>query len=121
MSERTEGRHVGEFLVSEGNGSISRETVTILSGQNLEAGAILGKVTASGKYRELNPAGIDGSETAVAILYGNIDASTADTEGVAIVRLAEINANELVWPDGITSPQKATALGQLAFLDIIAR
>ena len=45
----------------------------------------------------------------------------ADAEGVAIVRLAEVNAAELLWHGGITAGQKTTALGQLAALDIIAR
>jgi hypothetical protein len=40
---------------------------------------------------------------------------------VAVVRLAEVNAAELVWPSGITAPQQTTALGQLRALTIIAR
>jgi hypothetical protein len=50
MAELSEGRYAGEFVVSEGNGSISRESITVLSGQNLGAAAVLGKITASGKY-----------------------------------------------------------------------
>lgn len=121
MPELTESRHAGEFLVSQGNGSISRETVTILSGQNLEAGAVLGQVTASGKFVALDPAGLDGSESATAILHNAVDASAGDAEGVAVVRMAEVNAAELVWPAGITGPEQTTALGQLAALNIIAR
>ena len=41
----SEGSHAGEFLLSEANGTKSRENVTLLSGQNLKAGAVLGKVT----------------------------------------------------------------------------
>jgi hypothetical protein len=121
MPVLNEGRYAGEFLVSEGNGRISRETITILSGQNLSTAAVLGKVTASGKYKVLDPAAVDGSEVAAGILYDAIDASAADAEGVAIVRLAEVNAAELVWPAGITGPEQTTALGELAALDIIAR
>jgi hypothetical protein len=121
MPELIEGRHAGEFLVSEGNGRISRETITVLSGQTLSAGAVLGKVTASGKYKVLAPAADDGSEVAAAILYGAVDASAGDAEGVAIVRLAEVNAAELVWPDAIEPAERATALGELALLSIIAR
>jgi Bacteriophage lambda head decoration protein D len=119
MPELQEGRYAGEFVVSEGDGKISRETITVLSGETLEAGAVLGKVTASGKYKVLDPAAVDGSEAAAGILYD--DASAADAEGVAIVRLAEVNAAELVWPAGITGPEQTTALGELAALNIIAR
>jgi hypothetical protein len=44
MATLIEGKHAGEFLVSEGNGWISREAVTILSGQNLAAGTVLGQI-----------------------------------------------------------------------------
>jgi hypothetical protein len=121
MPELLEGRHAGEFIVAEGNGTISRETVTVLSGEVLDAGAVLGRVTASGKYKELDPAGADGSEAAAAILYDAVDASAADAEGVAVVRLAEVHGEELVWPDGITAGERTTALGELAALTIIAR
>jgi Bacteriophage lambda head decoration protein D len=121
MPELQEGRYAGEFVVSEGNGKISRETVTVLSGETLEAGAVLGKVTASGKYKALDPAAVDGSEAAAGILYDTVDASAADAEGVVVVRLAEVNAAELIWPDGITAPEQTAALGELAALTIIAR
>ena len=121
MPELSECRYAGEFIVSEGNGRISRETITVLSGETLQAAAVLGRVTVSGKYKALDPAAVDGSEVATGILYDAVDASAADTEGVAIVRLAEVNAAELVWPDGITGPEQTTALGELAALNIIAR
>ena len=79
------------------------------------------KVTASGKYKALDPAASDGSQTAAGVLYDAVDATAADAEGVAILRLAEVNAAELVWPAGITGGQKSTALGQLAAINIIAR
>jgi hypothetical protein len=121
MPVLNEGRYAGEFIVSEGNGRISRETITVLSGQNLQAAAVLGKITASGKYKVLEPAAVDGSEVAAGILYDAVDASAADAEGVAVVRMAEVNAAELVWPEGITGGEQTTALGELAALTIIAR
>ena len=51
----------------------------------------------------LDPAAVDGSEAAAGIPYDAVDASAADAEGVAIVRLAEVNAAELVWPARITA------------------
>lgn len=44
MTELTEEQHAGEFIVTEANGSLSRESATVLSGQNLKAGHVLGKV-----------------------------------------------------------------------------
>lgn len=51
MPEVTEGQHKAEFIVTEANGSLSRETITILEGQSLLPGHVLRKVevgTASG-------------------------------------------------------------------------
>ena len=57
--------------------------VTIVSGQNLIRGTILGRVTTTGKYTEWNPNASDGSQTARAILAEDVDASTGDEKGVA--------------------------------------
>ena len=45
MPTYTEDRHAEEAVASEANGTRARETVTILSGQNLKAGAVMGRVT----------------------------------------------------------------------------
>ena len=44
MSVLTEGQHAGEFIVSEANGHLSREALTVLSGQTLVAGDVMGRV-----------------------------------------------------------------------------
>ena len=40
----SEGQHAGEFILSEAPGNISRESITVLSGQTLEAGEVVGRV-----------------------------------------------------------------------------
>jgi hypothetical protein len=213
MPTLTEGQHKAEFIVSEANGDLSRETVTVLMGQNLQAGHVVGKVTvgtvsaaaASGntgngtigtlsagtgakpgvyqavciepatnsgtfnvedpdgvsighavvgsafagavgftiadgatdfaagdrflitvaegsdKYKEYNPANTDGSQVPAGLLLDNVDATDADQTSVAVVREAEVNANELVWFSGATDNQKSAALAQLKDKHIIAR
>lgn len=133
MSILTEGRHRGEFLVSEANGYRSRETGTLKSGENLPAGRVLGQITATAKFVELDPSAGDGSEVAAGILYDNVDASAADTECVVIARDAEVrdgtgltnelgtNFDGISWPSGITDPQKAQATSELAGLGIVIR
>ena len=44
MVTLTEDYRAGAAIVSEGNGLISRDRVTVLSGQNLKANAVLGRV-----------------------------------------------------------------------------
>jgi len=45
MAEIIEGPYKSEFLVTEAEGTLSRETITVLAGQNLKPGHVLGKVT----------------------------------------------------------------------------
>lgn len=74
-----------------------------------------------GEYSELAPAASDGTETASAVLFDAVDASTAEQDAVVSKRVTVVNQAELVWPTGITEAQKATALGQLKTAGIIAR
>jgi len=215
MTTLTEGQHAGEFMVSEANGSRSRETKTLILGQNLSAGAVLGEITksgsatsaadagntgngamgavtvsaganvgdyvlsvvataanagafevenpdgvnigtgdvaaafsdgglaftladgatdfavgdrfiitvvaGSGKYTEYNPTNTDGSETAVAVLYDNVDASAADVDCVIIAREAEVASSSLQWFTGATANQIITGKAELSVATIIAR
>ena len=121
MNEQTEKNRTGDFLLSEGNGSYSRENIVVASGQNLQAGTVLSTVTASGEATALAPAGDDGSEVATGILWANTNATDADTAAVAIQRAAEVKADALIWPAGITAPQKTTAIAQLSELGIVLR
>jgi hypothetical protein len=216
MTAKTEDLHAGNFLASEGPGLRARDPITVLSGQNLKAGAVLGKVTeagatgaavagntgngtitvtgalqdatakpgvyraiviepganlgtfevegpdgimlgtgvvgtqktfggvqftindgatdfvsgdsftitvaaGSGKYKEYNPANIDGSQTAVAVLFDAVDATSADKPGVGIVRSAEVTSSVLQWFAGASAGQKTTGLAQLALAGIIGR
>lgn len=116
------------YLVSEANGTRSREVVTIAQGQNLLPGAVLGKVTATGKYVAVDPANgsgeggtPDGSQTAVAVLFAAVDTTAAEKPGVITARDAEVAAHALAWPAGMTEPQKTAALAQLAAVGIVAR
>jgi len=114
MSVLTEATHAGEFLLSEGNGRISRESVTVASGQNLVAGTVIGTITASGKVAAYDNTAVDGTATATGILWDAVNATAADRPGAAIVRLAEVNGALLTGND-------AAGTADLAALNIIVR
>jgi hypothetical protein len=107
----------GEFLVREPYGDVLREQLVLIAGQNLKAGTVLGKITASGKYTILAPAASDGSQTAAAILFAETNA-VADTRTTMVTKHAAVNSNLLTFPGGITAPQRVTALDNLAAVDI---
>lgn len=74
-----------------------------------------------GEYGVFDPDASDGTETAAAILYDAVDASSAEQDCVVTKRATVVNEAELVWKTGTTEVQKATALATLAGLGIIAR
>lgn len=75
----------------------------------------------SGKYKPFDPANVDGSQVPSAILFASKDVTIADKPCAVVVRLAEVNASELVWPMGMSGPAIAAALAQLKALTIIPR
>jgi hypothetical protein len=73
------------------------------------------------KYVGYDQDGTDGREVAAAISYDNYDATLADVKGVAVVRDAEVNGYDLLWPADIEAGEQAVAEAQLAELGIIVR
>jgi hypothetical protein len=115
MKPRDEG-----FLISEANGSLSREAVTAnIADTAIPAGTVMH----------------DGGETGwVAVQGGSDPRPSADgillrysygVENAVIARDAEVDGSLLVWnPVGsteLTDPQKATAIAQLEALGIVVR
>ena len=101
----------------------SRDTITLLSGQNLISGTVLAKLTSGGKAVEFD-AGASagaGSDTAIGILYVDTDATDGDVLCTYISRDAVIDADGLTWAANISGGQKTTALATLKGLGIIAR
>ena len=104
----TEGRHTGGFLVWEALRDYCREVVTITGGV-LEPGTVLGRITASGKYAAHDPAALDGTETAVGVLWGRADASGGDVPAVAVIRgPAIVNRHDIVFA-GVPSVTEISA------------
>lgn len=116
----TEGIRALEVVLSD-FGPISRDKAVLLAGQTLIAGTVLGRITDSGKYALHDPDATDGSQTAAAVLLVDCTASGADATALILARLAEVKSALLTFKSGITAPQKAAALADLAGKNIIAR
>lgn len=123
MTAFTEGRHAGEFLVYKEEFDYSVETLTIASGAGkLSAGTVLGRVTASGKLVAYANGASDGSQTAVGVLWDNVDATSADVKAVVVVRgPAAVVASRLVWDASNGPSDKTAGLADLAAIGIISR
>lgn len=126
MTKFTEGRHPGEFLLSEANFHRSRGKVTIASGSGVFApGTVIGKITSGGKFApspNAETAGIEGAETALAVtIYGG-DATSADVEVAVIERDAEVKGFALAYASSVDNDtKKGTKATQLRAVGIIVR
>lgn len=119
--ELTQSPRAGDFILSLANGTRSLENAILASGVIAVAGEVLGKVTATGKYKKHDPAGLDGTETAAAILHAGADASGADVAIVIVARDAEVKADGLTWPAGIAAQDKTDAIAALNAVGIFLR
>jgi hypothetical protein len=96
-----------------GRKNIVTDSVTILSGQVLQRGSVLGKITASGKYILSLSAAVDGSQNPSAIAADYIDASGGDVTG-PIYLAGEFNGAALALGTGITLAAATAAFRLLA-------
>lgn len=96
--------------------------LTVADGTNdWDIGDVIHVTVTGGDYSILAPAATDGTQHAAGILYAGVDASSADTLACVVVRDMEANANEIVWPAGITAAQKTVATNQLNARGIFLR
>lgn len=82
MASFSTGVFTPDRLIAGEDDLLSRK-VTIASGQNLVRGAVVGKITADGKYILSLSDAVDGSQTPDAILAMDTDATSADKEAMA--------------------------------------
>jgi len=126
MTTLTMAPTLGDLLKFELNANYSRETVTLKSGTNYVLGSVLGKITASGKFR-LSPAaqvvGDEGAETAVAVLIEAVDATVGDKTGLVVARGPAIVSKAVIAFDAsVDQPAEKTAKqAQLAAAGIVPR
>lgn len=130
MTTKTEAQHQGEFLISEANGSLSRESGTLTAGQKVVDGQVLklvgGKlVEAAGTLDSSN----NSTEVIVGIAYGAWDASSSGPLGSVdrtipyIARLAEVFNSKVTYHESGTNAAAKTAAikAELKDLNIIPR
>jgi hypothetical protein len=119
---QTETPHAAEFVLSEANGSGSRDNVTIAIGDSVKIGQTL-KITTPATISA--PAVATGNVTtdvaADAIALYNVPVSTVAQNVAVISRNAEVNGNLLYFPGTITATDKNNIAKALAVHNIMAR
>lgn len=123
--EDPDGMVLGDIVMAAGAGTVAEQIKGALADGATDFAVGDGfDITVSAlveKHVEYNPAGTDGSQIATGILYGAVDATSADKAGVAYKRDCEHNADIVVWKTGATSTQKAKAQQDLRRRGIILR
>ena len=99
---KTEGTYVPDALVAGNAHLLVGRKVTVAAGAALVRGAVLGKITASGKYLLSVSAATDGSEAPDLILAEDVDAAAADASALAYAR-GDFNARALTLGAGHTT------------------
>ena len=126
MPTLTQSPTLGDLLKYELRSSYCRETVTLKAGNNFALGSVLGKITASGKYR-LSPnavvTGDEGAETALAILIEAVDATAADKTGLIVARGPAILSKAALVFDATVNDatKKGTKHTQLSAIGLVPR
>ena len=123
MSVLTQPSVMGDVLKYELNPNFTRETVTLLAGTKYPVGAVLGRITASGKFKLSTATGSDGAQTVAAVLLYATDAATADREAVVLLRGPALVAKAaLIFDASVDDAAKTAAKhAQLTALGIIPR
>lgn len=131
------GANVGEFEVRKPDGTMDGQgtvavayngtiNFTLADGAtDFAAGdridVLVEYAAGSGQYVMHDPEGTDGREDWAGFLWAPVTTAADETEAaVAIVRLAEVIEDRLVWDDH-SAPEKAAALVQAAAAYVIAR
>ena len=123
MPTLTQAPSQGDVVKFQINPNYTNEAVTLLLGTNYKSGAVLGKITASGKYKLAVVGAVDGSAVAVAVLLNPADASLADATGSILARgPAIVSRAALVFDVSVnTVPLTATKYAELTTVGIVPR
>lgn len=117
---------LGDLIKRESDPDYTRETVTLKAGTAYPLGAVLGRITADGKYT-FSPAasttGSEGAEIANAVLIAAVDATAADTQALVLARGPVIVADRALAFDASVADAAALSLKhqQLAAHGIVVR
>ena len=123
MSALIQPPSTGDVVKYELIPNFTRETVALLAGTDYPAGSVLGRVTASGKWKLATASGSDGAQNAAGVLLYPVDARLIDAIGIVLARgPAIVSRAGLAYDASVSDAARITAkLGQLTALGIVPR
>lgn len=123
MATSNEGKYQGDLVFYEAPHGFSRKRITVVAGSGvIQLGHVLGKITASSKYKPATDAGADGAQIASMVALESVDATGADKSCLVLHRHAIVHQQQLVFGATIDDQTKRdAALAQLDAAGISAR
>ena len=123
MPTLTQAPSQGDVVKFQIDPNYTNEAITLLLGTNYKSGSVLGKITATGKYKLATAAGADGAQIASAVLLNPVDATAADATGVILARgPAIVSKVALVFDASVnTVPLTATKHAELVAVGVVPR
>jgi hypothetical protein len=112
VSDSTASPLADDLLAGDNVGPVTDGRATILTGQVLTRGALLGRVTASGKLALSTSAATHGagSDVPVAILANDVDATGGDVTNALVYTSGEFNERKVIFGTGHTAASVRNAL-----------
>lgn len=112
----TQAQFQSEWLAQEVVG-LSRKQVILTAAKagQLVTGTVIGKVSATGKYKVCDAAATDGSEIPVAILADTTDVVVGDNAVVAVISYARVVLNQLTFDNAYDASDIQEALEEKLF------
>ena len=121
----TQGRHPSSFIIYEGSGNFSRESLMVAPNQTLAAGQVVsmtvGHESGLNEVTALDPGGTDGSQIAAGVVVHLVNLSPTTQKATILAHRAEVRGSELIWPVGISRVQQAAAVKQLEAVGILVK
>ena len=116
LAESSVETHTEDNLVAGSTPAIATEPGTLITGQNLARGALVGRITASGKLTECDNTAVDGSAVPVGIMVHAIDATAAD-KACQIYKAGCFRKASMTWHASFnTDPEKDAAFDGTAIV-----
>jgi hypothetical protein len=109
----TEGQHAGEFLLQETSPG-RRETITVLSGQNLKAGAVVGRVS-KGVGRASTPTVVGTGNGTMTQVFAGPEIQKGNYVVTCITAAANNGTFSVVNPSGKALPNAVLAAGSVTY------
>src|SRR3990167_3253548 len=113
MAVKTEGKLAGEFILWESEKEGSREKVTVLSGQNLDVGAILGRV-ALGIGRARIPAVVGTGNGLMSLVFAGPDVELGNYVLTCKTKVTNAGVFSVVAPSGKALPDATVAVAYVS-------